>query len=82
MTMAARRYHILKPVLLSFLTPQGQHEVILKPWDGFDLECDGTTLWTVGSSGERRESNTTADVIGFWLRSGAVVAATEPSAGA
>lgn len=73
-----KKYRILKPVMLSFLTPQEQCDLIIDPshppriHDYTTLESDGNSVWVV-RNGKRYESITTANVIEYLLEDGAIV---------
>ena len=62
-----KRYRILKPVGLGFITPRDQFVVIFDPAQELaKLESDGTTIWLV------RESITMGYAIEQWLNAGLI----------
>ncbi len=67
-----KKYRILKPILLGFLTPQDQFDATIGPEDGVILESDGHTIWTIGN-GERHESITVGYAIQLWLDRGLII---------
>ena len=66
-----KKYVITKPIVLGFLTPRDQYDVLFKPEDGVMLESDGHTIWTI-KNGKRDESITTANAIDVWLKEGRI----------
>lgn len=66
-----RRYRVIRPIILGFLTPQDQHNLIIEPENGTILESDGQTIWLIKNE-KRRESITTANAIKCWLKQGAI----------
>lgn len=67
-----RKYRILKPVMLSFLTPQDQYDTIISPENDAVLESDNHTIWIITKTGARKESTTRANAIDLWLENGSV----------
>ena len=62
-----KRYRILKPVGLGFITPRDQFDVIIAPAQELaKLESDGTTIWLV------MESITMGYAIEPWLNAGLI----------
>ena len=66
-----RRYRTIKPIILGFLTPRDQQDLIIEPENETILESDGQTIWLI-KNGKRRESITTANAIKYWLKQGAI----------
>lgn len=66
-----KRYKIIKPIILSFTTPQDQYESIIHPKESAYLECDGSTIWYCYND-EKRETITMANAIQSWLCDGKV----------
>lgn len=64
-----KRYRVLKPVVLGFLTPRDQYDEIIRPKDNVTLESDGHTIWAIKNS-RRQESITIAAAIEIWLKHG------------
>jgi hypothetical protein len=68
-----KKYKVLKPVMLSFLTPRDQYDATIHPDDGdYTLESDGKTIWVLIKD-ERHESITTANAIDIWLEQGKII---------
>ena len=66
-----KRYRILKPVVLGFITPRDQFDVITDPAKELaKLESDGSTIWVV------RESITMGYAIEQWLNAGLIAEVT------
>ncbi len=63
-----KRYRILQPVVLGFLTHNDSFDVIV---DGGTIESDGVTLHLVNELG-RHESHTEAAAVTAWLATGHV----------
>jgi len=62
-----KRYRILKPIYLGFVSPRDQFDVKIDPAQELaKLESDGTTIWVV------RESITMGYAIGQWLNAGLI----------
>lgn len=67
-----KKYKVIQPVMLGFLTPQDQVDVLLDPKDReFWLESDGHTIWGMNSE-QRQESITMANAIDIWLEQGKI----------
>ena len=66
-----KRYEILKLVMLGFLAPQDQFDVIIGPEENTILESDGHTIWII-QKGKRHESITVAYAIEIWLEDGKI----------
>ena len=67
-----KKFRILKPVMLSFLTPQDQYDTIISPENDAVLESDNHTIWIITKTGAREESITTANAIEIWLAEGKI----------
>lgn len=66
-----KKYRIHKTVVLGFLDPQEQYDVILTSEDNVILESDGQTIW-IAKDGKRHESITQAHAIKCWLIDGLI----------
>jgi len=66
-----KKYRIIKPIILSFLSPQDQHDIIIEPENETILESDGHTIWII-KNGKRHESITTANAIEYYLNDGTI----------
>lgn len=67
-----KKYKVLQPVMVSFLTARNQIDEMLHPDDGdFWLESDGHTIWALNSS-NRLETITMANAINIWLEQGKI----------
>ena len=66
-----RKYKILKPIMLGFLTRQDQFDVIFEPKHEVSLESDGETIWAIKNV-VREESITMAHAIHVWLEQGRI----------
>ena len=67
-----KKYRIIKPIMLGFLTPQEQFDATIDSEDDVILECDGHTIWAI-KNGKRHESITMANAIDCWLRDGLII---------
>ena len=67
-----KKYKVIQPVMLSYLTARDQVDATFHPDDGdYTLECDGSTIWA--SLGEKRlETITMANAIDIWLEQGKI----------
>lgn len=59
------RYRVLKSILLGFIRPSGQVDVIFGP--DRVIELDSGTIYLIDVQGERRPSITTENAIEVWL---------------
>ena len=66
-----KRYRILKPLVLSFTTPQDQYDTWIRPEDNITLEANEHTIWTIKDR-VCHESITTANAIDHWLADGLI----------
>ena len=64
-----KKYKILKPVILGFLTPQEQYDIFIDPETGVTLESNGHTIWVLKDD-KRQESITTANAIDLYIERG------------
>ncbi len=69
--MTTKKYRILKPVILGFLTAQDQYDLKISPGDGETLESDGRTIWTI-KNGVLKDSTTPAINIFLWVAGGRI----------
>ncbi len=69
--MTMKKYRILKPIILGFITPQEQYDLKICPEDGEILESDGRTIWT-NKNGVQKDSITMASAIWLWLAGGRI----------
>jgi hypothetical protein len=61
-----KRYKVVKPIVLGFLSGREQVDSLIVPADGIVLESDGKTIWAL--EGEKRiESITMGNAIDLWL---------------
>ena len=67
-----KKYRILKPIVLGFLTPQDQFDALIGPEDGVILASDGHTIWTIRNR-KRHESITVGHAIQIWLDRGLII---------
>jgi len=64
-TPKIKKFMVTKPISLSFLTPQDQHDLTINPAMGDTwLETDGSTVWL----SLKWESITTSNVIDLFLK--------------
>lgn len=56
------KYRLLRPIILGFMTPRDQFDVLIEPEEGVTLESDGTTIWLINDKG-RHESITMTTVL-------------------
>jgi len=55
-----KKYRLLDSIILGFIGPREQIDVVINPKEGVTVECDGSTIWLVNRVG-RHESTTTAN---------------------
>jgi len=68
--MRIKRYKIVRPIILSFLTSQDQEDYILD--SGF-IECNEHAIWFIDSKGKKTESITTANEVEQFLKDKKIV---------
>ena len=67
-----KKYKVIKPVMLTMLTPQDSYDASFHPADNdYILECNGSTIW-VWSDYIKWETITTANAIDIWLEQGKI----------
>ena len=69
--MSVRKFTILKPVFMSFIFDNDQHDYVIDPKPDVLVEFDGTRLYLVNSRG-RHPSITENHAVEGWLAEGLI----------